>query len=86
MARKLIRWPEEVGWYWFYGHTDHRYAIKGKLAPQLLPVVVKQAANGLVVHWFADFLWKSHAYGIFIPMKLPDIPDRLKEILDYSGK
>jgi len=83
---RWIRWPDKPGRYWFYGHTNEHFAIKNKDKPQLLPVVVQQASNGLVVHYYAEFLWESHAVGMFLPMEEPKIPDRLKEILDYSKK
>jgi hypothetical protein len=66
---KWIDWPDEPGWYWFYGHR------KGSVSVDLFPAQAHITDNSgtIVVTKINEFMYKSEWAGKFALAILPNI-------------
>jgi hypothetical protein len=63
--------------------------VKRGEKPELQPVKAQKARNGLMVHYWADFIYRSKALGLFSPMQSPDISGlnrTIKKAIDRNYK
>lgn len=66
-----IAWPEEPGYYWFYGWCFRDRSRE----PELHFVRVRKIVNGVVRITDGHFLYKQEgAYGMWTKIKFPDLP------------
>lgn len=74
MNEWMKEWPEEAGYYWFYGWCS-RLTIKG--LPKIHFVRVREAINGVSLATEGRFLYKSDgARGVWQKVSLPELPSR----------
>lgn len=76
MAQWTDEWPEERGWYWFYGWRSKYSAIDNPLKPDLYAVKVRRSGNDHAIY-IADgnFLHKQEgARGLWRKMDMPELP------------
>ena len=75
-------WPEERGWYWFFGQTSK---MVWDMRPEYLPVRVhKDATDKPVCVASGCFLFKAEgARGLWTPMVMPTPPTdyQIEEVL-----
>lgn len=62
-------WPQEKGWYWFYGDA---YRTNRK---RLFAVQVWEASNGFSYIANGNFIYPSEAVGMWLPLVTPEIPE-----------
>lgn len=63
-------WPENEGWYWFYGTTYNQ------TKPAFWPVRVIRISNGVVRILDGNFMYRSEGHvGLFAPLDTPPPPD-----------
>lgn len=63
-------WPENPGWYWFYG-----FQFPSSSKRRLLPVNIVQAADSLAFIAGSAFMYPSEATGVWQPMEVPELPE-----------
>lgn len=72
----LTDWPEEVGYWWFYGYRYGRQAGIHQASPELMLCQVVKIANGLMVIADGQSMYQSELEEPnFIPATLPQLPD-----------
>lgn len=71
----FLDWPEEEGFYWFYGH---RFAPYGKDKEMML-VEVKRASNAFIYIAKGNFMWEKEAVGAWMKAVLPKPPSSKKD-------
>ena len=85
MSKWITEFPEEEGWWWFFGH---RFGLNGigelSGAPELCPVKVRVVRNGHMYIADGSFMYKSEVlYPHF--KKMDDVPANFPTIEYKDG-
>lgn len=77
-----IEWPEEPGFYWFFGYTSYKLQKRWGDEPELLPVKAHFGGDKkIMVHRWAEFLFQGNVHGKFLRMDEPALPELVRELL-----
>jgi hypothetical protein len=69
-----VLWPEEEGYYWFYGWPYEGEKERGN-KPEMNVVQVMKVSNGNIVSRNGSIWWKfEYGVGMFLKMNEPKIP------------
>ena len=67
-------WPEEVGFWWFYGYRYGKGVVGREHQPELMFCEVIEISNGLIVKADGQFMYKNEVEEPnFIPATLPEL-------------
>lgn len=71
--------PEEAGWYWFYGYQYGRYRGPTPEKPRLMLIEVRKVINGFMYVGNGAFMYKKeveepHFQKVILP-ELPRLED-----------
>lgn len=67
MEEWTTSWPQEEGWYWFYGDAHH---IGRK---ELYAVQTWKIKNGFTYVANGNFIYAQEAVGVWLPMIVPEL-------------
>lgn len=83
-----VDWPDEPGFYWFYGYTNLAWAQRHTdEMPQLLASRARGIRGGkILVDYGAEFIWQGQKYGKFLRIAEPPLPklDDIREDTDAN--
>ena len=73
--RWTFEWPDEAGYYWFYGWTHPGISALKDPLPEMLLAKAYRAANGpIVVVAGSVFVDRDRVRGVWQPAELPEPP------------
>ena len=73
--------PQEEGWYWFFGQKFGPEHLDGLL--RLHTAKVRRSQSGYVYICDGQFTFLSEAVGVWLPMTLPEFPT---DVTSHKGR
>lgn len=73
-------WPEEEGWYWFYGYRYGRESCGSKNNPEYMMMKCWKVSNGYMMVGDGSFVHKSETEeAYFLKITPPKQPEDFKK-------